>query len=225
MAETPIITKSPRFVDLTGRRCGSWTVLSHSHLQDKVRYWNCRCDCGVERIVNGNNLRKGVSAGCGCARVSTRIALNKAQAKEVRVNDHPLYPIWLAIRQRCYNKKHKHYAGYGGRGITMCDRWRLSRNGRSGFYAFVEDMGPRPDGGYSIERLDNNGNYSPDNCEWRTQKEQCVNRRNNRIVEFKGQKMAMIQAIEASGLTAWTVYQRLQRGWDVDRALSTPARR
>lgn len=127
-----------------------------------------------------------------------------------------VYEIWKSMRQRCENLRAKDYANYGGRGIRVCERW-------NSFDVFADDMGPRPDG-YSIERLNNDGDYEPGNCRWASRVEQNNNRRNNHIVDLHGERMTITQAIRVTGstVTSSTVSARLRSGWDLSRALSLP---
>jgi hypothetical protein len=125
----------------------------------------------------------------------------------------------MAMVQRCCNPKHKNFRHYGGRGITVCDRWRTN------FEVFLEDMGPRPSAKHSIERKDNNGNYEPGNCVWATQREQSRNKRTNRLVEFGGQTLCVEEWAAKLGLTSKAIHHRLDRGWSIDKALTTPLQR
>jgi hypothetical protein len=124
------------------------------------------------------------------------------------------YKVWLAMRHRCSNRKSNRWPMYGGRGITVCDRWRTS------FANFLADMGERPPG-TSIDRIENNGNYDPGNCRWATPKEQARNTRANVVFESSG-PLTLAECSERAGLSACAIPQRLKRGWSVDRALSEP---
>lgn len=125
-----------------------------------------------------------------------------------------LYWIWWAMCARCTSPNDPAYPNYGGRGITVCDRWQEFEN-------FLADMGLRPDG-KSLDRIDNDGNYEPTNCRWASRKEQNGNRRNCIMVTFQGGTMNLKEASRQSGLKYRAVHKRLERGWDVARALSTP---
>lgn len=118
---------------------------------------------------------------------------------------------------RCYRETHTDYHSYGGRGITVCDRWLES------FVSFLEDMGERTSRSMTIERIDTNGNYEPGNCRWATMREQCRNARRNRILEFNGERLTMVEWSERIGINYGTLIQRIHvRGWPVDKALTAP---
>lgn len=177
---------------------GRWTRLAH-----RGRMSDCICDCGTKRTVLTGDLVNGRTKSCGCGRFTH--SLTKS----------PEYRIWTDIIRRCHNPKRPDYHRYGGRGITVCDRWRNS------FEAFFEDMGQRPKG-KTLDRKDNDGPYSSDNCVWATRKQQGRNTRQNKRVTYKGQTMTLVEACEKSGLTKNAVQGRLRRGWTIERALSEP---
>ena len=128
-------------------------------------------------------------------------------------------PILRAMLFRCYNPKSEAYADYGGRGITVCDRWR----GANGLKHFIEDMGRRPSSAHSVDRVDNDGNYEPSNCRWATAKEQCRNRRNNNLFTYNGRTECIAVWAEITGLPYGIIDYRIRTlRWSVDRALSTP---
>lgn len=128
----------------------------------------CLCDCGNTKIVFLGNLKRGKTNSCGCLYKETRgIPRSHGDAK-VQARE---YIAWKSMKQRCYNKKNKEYENYGGRGITICDRWVKS------YENFLEDMGRKPTPQHSIDRIDVNGNYEPSNCRWATPYEQRMNQR------------------------------------------------
>ncbi len=128
----------------------------------------------------------------------------------------PAYSSWLQMRRRCTEVRHHAYASYGGRGITVCDRWKDS------FENFLADMPPHPGKGYSLDRIDNNGNYEPGNCRWATKKEQSRNSRWNCIVSFNGRSQPLSAWVEELNLPYHTIWQRLRRGQDPVTALTKP---
>jgi hypothetical protein len=149
------------FVNLTGQRFGRWFVLNSAGKRGKFYLYRCVCDCGNEKIVVCNDLRNGRSTSCGCFRkeqVSKRL-------KKHGMTNTPTYHIWVGMRQRCFNSKSKSFAGYGGRGITVCSRWIK----KDGFRNFLTDLGEKPKG-YSLHRIDNDGDYTPKNCIWASPK-------------------------------------------------------
>jgi hypothetical protein len=175
----------PPLIDLTNQRFGKLKVVSlgfrkfHPSGQSSTQ-WNCHCDCGNDAVVNGQSLRNGTWQSCGnCVFESPKNPRGNRLPKG-RGSTHPLYKVWSGMFERCSNKGHPSYHNYGGRGIYVCDRWL----GPEGFLNFLDDMAPRPEGTYasgrathSLDRTDNDGPYSPDNCEWKTQIEQCANQR------------------------------------------------
>lgn len=197
------------FINLTGQRFGRWLVLKRAENTKGTRaVWLCRCDCGNTNIVTGKDLRNGKSKSCGCLR--TKHGGDKTK----------LYYVWHDMKSRCFNKNSIPFKDYGGRGITVCDEWRDS------FESFRDwSMANGYVEGLTIDRIDNDGPYSPENCRWVTQKLQCNNRRGNHIIEFKGESHTISEWSDMKGIPPATLRRRLSsHNWSVEKALETPVR-
>lgn len=219
MASRDSIRHARNFQDVTGQQFGSWTVLEfHSIAHDKSR-WLCRCRCGTEKPVERYSLTSGKSKACtNCAKKTHGMARTQE------------YHIWACMRDRCCNVNNHSYVFYGGRGITVCERWLNS------FVTFFDDMGIRPSLQHSIERIDNDGNYScghceeclrngwPANCCWATRPQQARNTSRNRLLTHNGQTMCLAAWAETLGINIVTLHSRLKAGWSVEKSLTTPVR-
>ena len=156
-----------RIVDITGRRFGRLVAVRlTTERRSKQCVWECICDCGKAVLVPAGSLRQGSKKSCGCLLRGSR------RCRSHGMSGSPTYKSWEAMKQRCSNPNNTRYADYGGRGITVCDRWQS-------FEHFLQDMGERPDG-TTLDRVDNNLGYCPENCCWSTPKQQCSNRRKPR---------------------------------------------
>lgn len=174
-----------RKVDLVGRRFERLLVLKESFTSKHgCIYWDCVCDCGKEKTINGDNIKSGQTKSCGCLSIEMTIERSTIHGHAKRNRHEPEFDAWQAMIERCYNNKNTAvYKNYGGRGIKVCERWLHS------FENFFEDMGKRPSDKHSLDRHPNNdGDYEPINCRWATQKEQTSNTRRNRWIEYNGER-------------------------------------
>lgn len=225
MAEIVPIPHDRRFQDLTGQRFGRLTILGWAGTCKPNAAWVCRCDCGGESVALGNNIIAGRTRSCGCLNLEH---LSKSGSAEFCARDtkrHPEYKVWGQIISRCHDPENATFFNYGGRGITVCDRWRFGENGRHGFLCFLDDMGKRPSSAHTLDRVKNDLGYSLDNCEWRTRTEQTRNRRNTTMVTYRGRRMPLATACELACLPLGTVRYRIRSGMSEDRALSQPIRK
>jgi len=152
-----------KVVDIAGKRFGKLTVIGrhNENSKDGKSRWLCVCDCGNKIVATGQKIKSGHTKSCGCAKTGINITHGMTESRE--------YEIWCGMKKRCNNKSNEAFNRYGGRGISVCDKWQ------NDFQAFLDDMGGCPKG-HSIDRIDNDGDYTPDNCKWSTPKEQAQNR-------------------------------------------------
>ena len=191
----------------------------------RVRLWSVQCRCGFTRDVLERSLRDGVSRMCSrCSGMRAAAVMQAANTKH-GLSDGPEHVCWLTMKARCGNPKQKAYKYYGGRGITVCDRWLHGENGKSGFECFYEDMGPKPSPKHTIERLDNNAPYGPGNCEWRLWIEQNRNRRNTVMVDGPGGAVALADLVRDEAAYKLVHRRLFELRWPLAKALSTPAMR
>lgn len=201
-------------MDLTEKKFGRLTILKRMASNKWGKScWLCRCDCGKEKIIVGNNIKSGITKSCGC--------LQKEKASIANtLHGHcksKTYQSWCDIIKRCTNPNSARYLLYGGRGITVCKRWRQ-------FINFLKDMGEMPMG-YQIDRIDNNGNYCPSNCQWATRRQQMRNKQDNHLVTHKEKTLCLSEWAEQTGISADIIRWRLKHNWSVGKALTTPIRR
>lgn len=196
-----------------GSRFGRLTVMSQSESAigpGRRRYsrWACVCDCGKVHTVAGAKLRAGATKSCGCWAM---------EAIGARSRTHGLYGtamqrIWSGMKARCYNRRSAGYANYGGRGIFVCDEWR------NDLPRFCADMGPRPTPHHSIERVDNDGPYSPSNCVWAPPEIQAVNKRTTVTYLYRGEHLTLPEIGRRAGVHYTTIKNRLKAGYSLEQA-------
>lgn len=175
--------------------------------------WLCQCECGKQKAIYRMNLRRGASRSCGCLSSEMTAARSYKHGAAKRGKLTPEYRIWRGMKTRCTNPNEISYRYYGQRGVTICKRWRS-------FNAFLADMGPRPSKKYSIERIDNEGPYSPENCKWALPLEQGCNKRNNHLLSHAGLTLTLSQWSRHVGLKPGTLYARItKQHWPPSRAL------
>lgn len=197
------------FDNLTGLRFGSLTAIERAGRTGRHAKWKLACDCGATTEALATNLKRGITKSCGCAkRTHGHIHHNRKSAT---------YSSWASMMARCYNPKTPGFELYGGRGISVCERWHNFQN-------FVADIGPRPDRSYSLDRWpDHNGNYQPDNCRWATATEQASNLRRNRLLVYKGETYTITALARTTGMNLSTLRQRLDKfGMSVEEAVERP---
>jgi hypothetical protein len=188
-------------LDLTGQTFGHLLVLENTGRKNGHTHWKCLCDCGKITTATTNLLRRGYTKSCGHARRTMRHYFVRE------------YGIWAKMIQRCSNPKNPHYSNYGGRGIKVCAQWRIFDN-------FITDMGDSPSDKHSIERIDNNKGYSPENCVWATADVQSRNKRNNQNLTFQGQTLCAADWARKFNLVEETLRKRKRAGWCDECALT-----
>lgn len=201
-----------KFIDLTGQKFNKLRVIERLENDNGgIPVWLCKCDCGNFTRVRGKNLKNGSVKSCGCL-------LKKGTQTTHGLSKTKLYTIWNSMKSRCSYPKSQSYKRYGARGISVCDEWK---NSFESFYSWSMENGYRE--GLTIERIDNNGNYCPQNCKWVTRKEQCRNRRTNIVFEYMGEKHILIEWCEILNLDYKFIYNRIHKmGWSFERSISTP---
>lgn len=195
-----------KFKDLTGKKNGRLTVIESFRNDKKQLFWKCQCECGLETNVIHGNIFNGATKSCGCLRAEASQKHGGTGTK--------LYARWLSIKDRILNPKNARFESYGGRGIKMCERWLNS------FEAFRDDMGPTYQEGLAIDRIDNDGDYCPENCRWANRFQQQSNMRNSRFLEFNGKRLIISEWARVTGLKRGTIMGRLNRGWPMEMVLA-----
>ena len=200
-----------KLIDLTGHRFGRLVVVKKQGVKGGRPAWLCKCDCGSEVTVRGNDLRRGATQSCGCLHRDQLIERNTTHG----LCGNRLYNIWGCMVQRCYNSNTPCYNLYGGRGITICDEWR---NDFKSFYDWAMAHGYEDN--LTIDRIDNDKGYSPENCRWITIKEQGNNRSTNRRLEYNGERHTISEWGELLGIDSEIISSRLRRGWSIEKTLT-----
>ena len=198
-------------LNLTGQKFGRLTVLNELHnYHKKGVYWLCKCECGNLTEVKGTCLTHGHTKSCGC--LNRDITRNRNTIHGA--HGSRLYTIWQAMKDRCYNVNFKRYKDYGGRGVAVCDEWK---NDFKAFHDWAKNNGYADN--LSIDRIDVNGNYEPNNCRFITLKQQNRNRRSNINVNINGVTKCLTEWCETLGVKYPTALYRIHHNWSVERAL------
>ncbi len=192
-------------LNLVGEKFNRFIVIDFSHVSGNRAYWKCICDCGEKTTVSSTHLRSGHTKSCGCLKVDKMTKHGKWGTRT--------YRTWQSMLSRCLRHKDMVYHRYGGRGIKVCKRWKKFEN-------FYKDMGDRPKG-KTIDRINNNGNYTPKNCKWSTRIEQGNNRRNNHLITAEGKIHTIAEWSRISKISHQTLRDRLNRGWSPEKAVLT----
>lgn len=207
--------------DLTGQKFGRLTaIISEKDKEGRRFIWTCLCDCGNYTKATTVSLTHGLKKSCGCIQKEILSERNSTHGH----SHERLYKVWKGMRSRCNNPHHKSYSKYGGRGIEVCHEW----NDYEAFRKWALNNGYQEDAAYSqctLDRIDVNKGYLPDNCRWVNEFVQANNTRNNRILEYNGECLTAAQWSRKLGISADVIYARINSlGWSVEKALSTPTR-
>ena len=200
-----IIKKGDKFNRLTAIKFNRKGKLGEQH-------WLFKCDCGKEKVICVAHVKRGTTKSCGCLHKEMVIMRNTTDNLKHGKCETGVYKSWDSMKQRCLNENKTTYKDYGGRGITICDRWLKFEN-------FFEDMGDRPDG-KTLDRIDNNLGYSKSNCRWATRKEQANNTRGNHLLTCKDKTQNVTQWAKELEMNYNTLRSRLNRGWSVEKTLT-----
>lgn len=202
-------------IDLTGKRFGLWTVIERAKTSGPYVMWRCKCDCGNEGVVRANSLKRGDSKSCGCLlRKVNAIAQTKHGHYGTRI-----YRIWDCMKARCNNPNSKSYSRYGSRGISVCEEWKEFMP----FYTWA--MANGYDDKLTIDRIDNEKGYSPQNCRWVNMKTQQNNKASCHYVTYDGETLTLSLWAEKLNIPYDLLIHRISQGWTFERAINTPKRK
>lgn len=201
--------------NLIGQKFGRLTVLKYVYSKYKKRHWLCQCKCGNVSIVSTSQLKSGKTKSCGCLRRET----TSQNAKKIKSTHHltntRIYSIWRSMKKRCYLSSNDAYKDYGARGIKVCDKWK---NDFISFYNWAMANGYKED--LTLDRINVNGNYEPNNCRWANWKVQQNNKRNNIFLTYNNITKNIYEWSEITGIKYCTIWWRYNKGWNTERILS-----
>lgn len=202
--------------NITGQKFGKLTAVRFAYVMPSGHaVWEFKCECGKYKRSLIANIKRNLMASCGCASKELKVA-RLIKSKSLRKD--AIWRIYKGVIARCTNPNRHNYKDYGGRGIYVCKRWLDS------FDNFVSDLGPRPDG-YSLDRIDNDGPYSPENCRWASAKEQQNNRRCTKFIEHEGRKMTLTDWANHANVSIAALRYRIKQGWPLGEALNKLGKR
>lgn len=207
--------------NVVGKKFNRLTIESYSHTSKwRQAYFVVKCDCGRKKTVRMSSIINGKIKSCGCyaKEVCPTVSIRHGHSRD---GQGTAYRSWLSMNNRCYCPSNPEFENYGGRGIYVCERWR----GEAGFTNFLLDMGERPSGRYSIDRVDNDGIYEPSNCRWATSKEQHRNKSTNVMINIGGEVKCLKDWCFYYNINYSTVQARIRKGQTPKLAIIEPARR
>lgn len=209
-----------KLIDLTGQRFGRLLVIGRAENPvGRKTKWICQCDCGKRTTVEAANLKSGRQKSCGCLRNEKSLIRIATYNKGHPSGRHKrIYKIWLGMKNRCCRKNHETYPWYGGRGIRICEDW----TDYEAFEKWALSSGYGPN--LTIDRIDVNGDYTPENCRWITRKDQAYNRRDNHRLTFRGETLTITEWAKRIECTPTCIYYRLNAGWNLEEILTTKSR-
>lgn len=214
---------------MIGQRFGRLVVLERAESNGRQAKWKCQCDCGRISTPFGFSLKSGDSKSCGCVAAEKSKERWKNPTPDMRaklgkhaithnMSKHKAFRAWTDMKTRCLHKKSKWYPSYGGRGITICQRWL------DGFIYFWEDMGPAWFEGATLGRIDNNGNYEPSNVRWETARQQQRNKSNTLFIDTPQGKRPISEVCDETGLSRNCIVYRIKAGWPMEKLFQSSQR-
>ena len=203
--------------DIAGERFGKLLVLSFSHINNRRAFWNCECECGTVKAIRSHDLLGSKVNSCGCLKVEQTRQRNYKHGHSVRGAKTRAWDIWRGMTERCRNPNHSSWSNYGGRGVKVCPRWLEFSN-------FLADMG-EPEENFSLDRINNDEDYCPENCRWANRATQARNTNRNVMLTYNGKTQCLTDWAIEHGISRGTIEHRLKHNWSIKKALTTPVHR